>query len=577
MDRYDALPSGRTVNTFLYHVESNGYRKAKALVGSLLKGYRLMIDTGNGLAYMNHDTKTIAINNYLFMATVDPWYDKLVGNSGDWAVKEKFFNFISYVYTGLVCHEIGHAFFTLSPAKAKVIAKNLGCTLPEYFLHFSSNVVEDSYIQHKMIDKFRWNYIRESLKASTLMFQGRSTCEEFSKQEKYTTRDKMFYFILRSYNPSFLPPDGLDIPEELIEHFLSFYFVGDMEERYTETVRWAEKMYEYLKEELTKENEEQKQQEQSSGSGQGNSSQQSSGDSFDADQALQDLVESISSETGIGSNKDKKTCGDFNGNAPKFNTVESLTLCSGITKFTSHHTDALSSSAKAVKSNYDREFQRNLFYTKGGLTFNLKSGSLNKKQLHKSEYSNKIFTKNLSTKRDMDLYCGITLDSSGSMRQTYKDLVDIVVPLVHSLNTVNAKTELLVFSTDTVKVKGYYDNNLSTLYSATKEANMNDSTELLPSLQYFYSVLRERPHKDKCIIVITDGQADDFDSCVACVKDLRKQGAYVLGLGLKVRKDSKWFSELFGLDALVYENDEAIRNNIAKDLTRILARKFMKR
>ena len=177
----------------------------------------------------------------------------------------------------------------------------------------------------------------------------------------------------------------------------------------------------------------------------------------------------------------------------------------------------------------------------------------------------------------MDLYFGITLDASGSMDDVYYTLVDIIVPLLHSLEGIHSKSEMLVFSDDTVKVKDYYDHNVRSLYSDVLSSNMGNGTDLLPSLQYFSSVIRERQHKDKCIIVVTDGQTSNSQKCAEQIRALRKFNTCVVGIGLKLGDDPKWFRDLFGDDVLLYPTDEAIQNNIAKDLIEYLSSRFMRR
>ena len=582
------LPSGRRVDTFLWRLQENGMKKARHIVKTLLKKYTVNYDYyDSSLAYMNHNSRTITVNPLLFLSSIDPMFDKLLPEDYNYEDMVAWNKFMNWGFIGIVCHEIGHALYSLSPDESKGLIEVSGSKSPIDFIHFCSNVVEDSYIQKRMKARFRWDLIQDGINTSTSMFQGFTTCEEFKTKKEFTLHDKLFYFILKSYNPLFEIPAGLDIPESLVDEFLDFYFENCSKERYVKTISWSDNLYEYLKEEVKKEFQKNKQsgqgqqgQQGQEGQGSGNGPGSGSEEMSDADiaQAIQDLVDGISQETGVGSGSSKNQGAlkesDINKN---INVTSLVGMCNGISRYKSNNIEKLNPVAVKLLGDYNRNFRRLQCHTYGGLTYNLSRGDLNKKQLHKADYNTRVFTRNLSKRRDMDLYFGITLDASGSMRNTYYDLVDIIVPLLHSLDKLNSKSEMLVFSDDTIKVKDYYDTNVSNLYASAHEKNMCSGTELLPSLQYFNSVIRERVHKDKCIIVVTDGVTDEPEKCTEYINKLRQQGVSVIGIGLKLGEDYNWFTKLFGSDILVYNSDEAIRNNIASDLTNYLSNKFMRR
>ena len=252
-------------------------------------------------------------------------------------------------------------------------------------------------------------------------------------------------------------------------------------------------------------------------------------------------------------------------------------MCNGIFRLKSTDTRSLNDTAREVLTSYNLNFRRLQVYSFNGTAYNQPSGKLYQSKIYKSDVTTKIFTREMGRKREMDLYFGITLDASGSMCHEYETLVDMIVPLLHSLNGIKAKSEMLVFSDNTVKVKDYYDTNLSTLYADTLKANMGNGTALLPSLRYFSSIIRERNHKDKCIIVVTDGQTDNMQECAEVIKNLRKYNTCVVGIGLKLGSEPRWFTSLFGEDTLLYNDEDSIRNNIAKDLITYLSNRFMRR
>lgn len=603
MDRNTKLPSGRTVEYYLYELAQVAYKKVKSIVKTLLTGYTINFNEGfDGLACMNHNSKTIIVNPLYYLASIDPLLDKIKKDypNNSYHVIETT---LAWGLVGVVCHEIGHALYTISPADAERYIS--GSKIPEFFIHFCSNIVEDSFIQNKMKERFKWDLLKDGIDTSTALFQGLTTCEEFAKKKEFTAKDKMFYFILRSYNSNFAQPEGCDIPEELIDEFLSFYYTNDMEQRFKYTVIWSEKVYEWLKDEVEEEQMQQQQQSgqqgqqgqgQGSGSGQGNSQGQSNGQgqgngqangkgagsngklsADDLKQAIKDLVDRLSKDTGVGSGSDKSQ-GSFDPNAFKNDTIsDTVGMCNGIFRLKGSDSKELNDDARHVLTSYNLNFRRLQVYSFNGIAYNQPSGKLYQSKIYKSDISTKIFTREAGRKRDMDLYFGITLDASGSMSGTYRTLVDIIVPLLHSLNGIKSKSEMLVFSDETVKVKDYYDTNLNTLYADTIKANMSGGTDLLPSLKYFSSVIRERNHKDKCIIVVTDGQTEQMQECAEQIRNLRKFNTCVVGIGLRLGEDPDWFVDLFGEDTLLYPTEESIKENIAKDLIDYLSNKFMRR
>lgn len=600
LDRYTVLPSGREAGYYLSDLHYGGFKKAKSIVKSLLSNYTINFNEGfDGLACMNHNSKTIIVNPLHYLAQIDPMYDRVRKQHPNnyWSIWDTT---MTWGLIGVVCHEIGHALYTLSPAES--IKYIQGSKVPEFFIHFCSNIVEDSYIQNKMKERFKWDLLKDGINTSTALFQGLTTCEEFESKTEYTAKDKMFYFILRSYNPNFAQPKGCNVPDNLIDEFLSFYYTNDNKSRFLQTLAWSEKVYEWLKDELQ---DDQSNQQQSGQQGQQGQQDQDSGQNAGANgqsqgqgkgqpggkgvgscgklseddlkQAIKDLVDQIQNDTGVGAGSEQSE-GSFDQNAFNNDTIsDTVGMCNGIFRLKGNDSDPLNDVAKQVLTSYNLNFRRLQVYSFNGTAYNQPSGKLYQSKIYKSDISTKIFTRDMGRKREMDLYFGITLDASGSMSREYYTLVDIIVPLLHSLNGINSKSEMLVFSDETVKVKDYYDRNLSTLYSDTHRANMGGGTDLVPSLKYFSSVIRERNHKDKCIIVVTDGQTEKMQECAELIRNLRKYNTCVVGIGLKLGNDPKWFTSLFGEDTLLYPTEESIKENIAKDLINYLSNRFMRR
>lgn len=582
MIQYDTkLESGREAGYFYYKLRYSGaFSNAKSLVSSFLHRYRLKIDDGaEGLAYMDHSSRVIVINPIQYLAQVDPYYDRV--NQDD----DVFEQFIKWGFLGVICHEIGHAFYTLPVSESSQYVQ--GSSAPEYFIHFCSNIVEDSFIQKTFAAQFTWGLIKESISASTAVLQGLDTCDAFSKKTSYDVQDKLMYFILKAYNPTFVQPAALGIPQELEDEFLSFYYHSDSTERFKYTVTWAEKMYELLKQDVQDPNNQPQQQGDPSdqgspggtGSGYGTGSGNGQGGMTDDEiaQAIKDVVDQLSARTGVGNGK---SIGDFNKedqknlNSPSIRTQISV----GIGDCVTHTGKSFSELARKLLSDYNLNFRRLQTHTFNGTAYNQTSGKLYIPKIYKSSLTPKIFTRETGRKRDMDLYFDIVLDTSGSMSETYPLLVDMVIPLIYSLNSLHAKTEAFVFANETYKLKDYYSNNINDLYATAHGAYDGGGTDMLPALQYSYHLIRQRNHKDKCIVIVTDGETDNEDECAEYVEALRKFGACVVGIGLRLDKSSyKCCSHLFGPDLLTYSSDVDMASNLAKDLTTLLITKFMRR
>ncbi len=595
MDRNTILPSGRAVSSYLYDLYRDGCKTVRSIVSVLLSDYSVSYEEDfNGLACMNHDTKTIIINPLEYLALFDPYVDIIKAQYPDkWYTI--LYTTLSWGLVGVAAHEMGHAKYT--PPFSDIVKLISSSQTPEFFLHFCVNVVEDSYIQNRMKEQYKWDLLRDGINTSTSLLQGLTTCEDFMKKEKFTPHDKMFYFILRSYNSFFAPPEGCDIPDELIEEFLSFYFINDNILRTTFTISWADKVYAWLKDEIEQE-EPPKGPSGGDGNGpsvpgdgpsvpgnsQGNKPCKGSGigngpkkTKEEIEQAIKDIVDSIQKKTGVGSGNEQNQ-GSFDSSSLKdISSSEVMSISNGIFSNKGTGVEELNDDAKQRLSDFNTNFQRIQSFSFNGIEENLSSGRLMKRKLYKSSFTPKIFSRETGIKREMDLYLGVTLDASGSMDDTYYTLVDIVVPLLHSLERINAKSEMLVFSDNTVKVKDYYDKGVSTLYCDTHNSNMSCGTDLLPSLRYFSSVIRERNHKDKCILVITDGATSNKKECIEIISKLKQLNTCVVGIGLRLGGDARWFTELFGEDSLMYPTEESIKENIAKDLISYLSKRFMRR
>lgn len=581
--------------------------KAQSLIRTLVYNYTLRFCSFDGLACMDHDSHRIYVNLREYVEAMDPYYDKIPAHWDTYKKRDAFEKVFIQGFLGLIAHEIGHALYTLPGEKAE---KLMPANPQHKFIHFCLNVVEDSYIQNKMKERFAWGLLRDSLDTSTALFQGLTTCEDFMQKKTFTIKDKLFYFILRSYNKNFLPPEGCDVPEDLINEFLSFYYDNDMVERCKATIDWSIKVYDWLKDEFQKEQSQQPNQNGSGSSANSSSSSSSSSSGGSAsgqdssqgkggkqsgnqdgkdnqnnqqqgsnsiDQAIGNMIDDLVKETGIGSGDDA-TKGELKeSDVAHLSATDTMALSNGIGKVASDYVEPLNSRAKDMLKSFNLHFQRLQLHNFNGTAYNQTSGQLDQGRIYKSGYTPRIFTRNLARKREMDLYVGVALDVSGSMDDLFGITRDITVPMILSLESVKAHTELIAFDHNTYKVKDYSDTSLSKLYASTDQAQTSGGTDLQPVLEYYLSAVRVRQHKDKCIVVITDGESDHGTECVDLVTKLKQQGVCVVGVGLRLGDCHRQFDKLFGSESFLYEDNDDIQARLAADLTKYLSNKFMRR
>jgi hypothetical protein len=297
----------------------------------------------------------------------------------------------------------------------------------------------------------------------------------------------------------------------------------------------------------------------------------------DVDQAIKDMVDKLSSKTGIGTDT---STGDIKSSDK--NNMKSASLMSsiatGILAAVPYTPEQLNTTSRKILKDYNLNFRRLQCHTFNGTEYNLTSGKLDKGSIYKSSLTPKIFSRDIGIKRDMDLYFNIILDTSGSMKYTYPILIDVIVPLLYSLEYLKVKSEALLFASDTFKLKDYYDDNINSLYSMAKYNFHGGSTNLLPAITYAYSVIRHRPHKDKCVIVVTDGDTCNEDECLEYIQALKRLNVCVIGIGLNLScGELDCFQKLFGTESLLYESDDTMAKELPKDLIKLLSNKFMRR
>ncbi|MCK9318951.1 vWA domain-containing protein [Methanoculleus sp.] len=650
----------------------------KGFVLSLVSGYTFVLGTVGYPAYMNHATKTITLNTMGIGMMLEPFYKMI--QSMDY---NKRHNFYYKFACGLALHECLHVKHTPPASRAEELAKELGIKSPMWWYLWVVNVVDDSFIQNKGRQDYPGAFINECLSYVESLVQGIHAVEEFSKKPEHDVKSMLFYLVLLSYNRMIEKPDAVKIPEELINEFLSIYYIDDDEERMRYTLQFADKLLDALFDETKQEMKKlkvtitNKPQPQSNQSGQeinpddydeievdfdidpdlddeddkagdqkgmpipGQGASDSGDDGADAededsdnkDDKASSLSKSdptddgkesedadtnqkgtgIGNETGGGETPDDYTPEDVmdylkdivdalsqkdltasEGEAEQSvfkdkNALDRAMVANGINRYSDRKCKyQLTDFATEVHGFFLQEFKRIQAFTFNKTVYYQPSGKFNNADAFRTNYSKNVFRQRFEPKRDMDLFCGIVLDASGSMGDyvtgnatMYDVMSDITIGLMDSLERVKAKTELLVFDDVALKVKDYNNSiDLEHMNAQIKQAyhSLGGGTDMFESVSYFYNAFKVKPHKDKCLLIFTDGATCNLQETSDLIMGMQRQGVLVIGIGLRLSDSTlSNFDRLFEhCEHKNYKTIQDIRLNIAKDLRELLSKTFMK-
>lgn len=650
---------------------------------SLASKYRLRVSRTGYIAYMQHKNKTITIGAEAIGELLEPVLPT-IQNLG------VYIPMFIYKFTcGLIWHEFGHVKYTPNQTFVEDLAKAKNIKSPKWWFHWVINVVEDSFIQNKLRQDYPGSFTNECLSYVEAVSQGQETAKEFAKKDEHDVKMMLFYLVLLAYNRDFEKPESVKISDELVDEFLSIYYVDSNEERVSLTLDFADKLLAELFEEGAEElarkikititnkpqppgqqqedidlddydevevefdidpNIEDEETEDEEGQsmpapGTGKDSEETdgesddgsdgedsdSGDSESADSSAQGQGKSdsdaegteeedngsssnvsIGTESGKGESKDDLTTEDvmnyfkeiveeLEKDKPKSegdyeaddidddNILDRVSVANNIKQRISGGSLALNNFATDMKTSFTTEFKRIQAYTFNKTVHNLPTGRFTQRDAFRTSFSKNVFHQRFEPKREMDLFCGVSLDASGSMNQTvygtnstlYGIMSDIITGLVDALTQVKAKTEVLAFDSNTIRVKDYFTNPApEILYADLKSAFniLGGGTNMLSSIHYFESAFKLKVHKDKALIIFTDGATANEYECAKAVDRLVKQGVLVIGIGLQLGYgEQEYFENIFrSAYHKNYESADDIKDRLAKDLRELLSNTFMK-
>lgn len=662
-------PNPQVITDISYQLQQRRY-DIEGFVRSLVSGYTFVFGTKGYPAYMNHASKTITLNSDGIALILEPFYTMI--QSLDYHKRYDFY----YKFTcGLALHECLHVKHTPPASRAEELAKELGIKSPMWWYIWVVNVVDDSFIQNKGRQDYPGAFINECLTYVETIAQGMHAVEEFSKKPEHDVKSMLFYLVLLSYNRMIEKPDAVKIPEELINEFLSIYYIDDDEERMRHTLQFADKLLDALfdetKQEMKKklkitvtnkpqpqsnqpeeeinpddydevevefdidpdlENEEEdtKDQEGMPAPGQGDGAEDEDSDSEDDKTPSSNSDSTEDGEESEDSDSDQKGVGIGNGTGggetpddytpedvmdylkdivdelsqkdltasegeadqsvfTDKNALDRTMIANGIRSYDDKKRKyPLTDFATDVHGFFLQEFKRIQAFTFNKTVYYQPTGKFNNADAFRTNYSKNVFRQRFEPKRDMDLFCGIVLDASGSMSDRvagnasmYDVLSDITVGLIDSLERVKAKTEMLVFDNVAFKVKDYNNKiDLEHMNAQIKQAyhTLGGGTDMFESVSYFYNAFKVKPHKDKCLLIFTDGATSHLEETSDLIMGMQRQGVLVIGVGLRLdwRSISNFDSLFKHCEHKNYETIQDIRLNIAKDLRELLSKTFMK-
>ena len=181
----------------------------EGFVRSLVSGYTFNFGTKGYPAYMNHATKTIALNSEGIAVLLEPFYS-MIQNLNYRQRYEFYYKFAC----GLALHECLHVKHTPPVSRAEELAKELGIKSPMWWYLWVGNVVDDAFIQNKGRQDYPGAFVNECLSYVETIVQGMHSVEEFSKKPEHDVKSMLFYLVLLSYNRMIEKPDAVKIPDE---------------------------------------------------------------------------------------------------------------------------------------------------------------------------------------------------------------------------------------------------------------------------------------------------------------------------------------------------------------------------
>jgi len=180
---------------------------------------------------------------------------------------------------------------------------------------------------------------------------------------------------------------------------------------------------------------------------------------------------------------------------------------------------------------------------------------LNDRKLHRIKSGNTRVYKSVSRKKAVNTAVQVLLDRSYSMTEGMGVASLSTLALTAAMKKIPHLSAGAAFfpgmNSSAATVLTSHDEQMYQTAGYYPRVSANGSTPLLEALMWSGDSLVERKEERKVLIVITDGTPDGFDDCREAIKDLRRAGIEVYGLGIDVNLDM--MTELFNGEMTVIQ------------------------
>lgn len=222
----------------------------------------------------------------------------------------------------------------------------------------------------------------------------------------------------------------------------------------------------------------------------------------------------------------------------------------------SDHQKALDQAEGATASLQSRLIQLVQAETKAKRKTSRYGRRLNDRKLHRIKSGNTRVYKSTSRKKAVNTAVQVLLDRSSSMRSGMSVASTSTLALTAAMKKVPHLSAGAAFfpglNSSSVTVLTSHDEQMYQTAGYYPVVEARGGTPLLEALMWSGDTLMERKEERKVLIVITDGTPNGFEDCEKTIRDLRRGGIEVYGLGIDVHLEL--MTQLFNGEMTVIEN-----------------------
>jgi len=467
---------------------------------------------------------------------------------------------------GSMFHEVAHVYYTVQKDVPQ----------PESFYKLVINVVEDTHIERRMAFEIPFtknylfqlrNYMVSDLDCAT--YETKATDIVLQKD----VFNMLYFFILYAYRPDYRWKIKI-FPDVLVEEFCSIKHIESNEYRFELELKFAEKLFKFMKMTYNKEKK--------------NSSSQDN-DSFE--DKLKNAVSKIQEEfKGTKPNGTDKAEGfSLKETAERFevsaSTKAALTSFGIRLHLPSYRIIPFTNDYTRMYNEFQRKISKLMYHSFASNHYNQRHGKFDIRRPYRTEISTNVFVTKDVPVRKSDIFLMIVIDHSGSMEgNNLSPLQDILLALTSSFVSNKVPVEILIYSDSCILIKKTTDLDAKKYYSALKifkdssdGKSFFGGTRFESARNYIVKRFSSVRNKDKCLIVATDGADSDPSGSNVFLQNLAsKYNVIVSGFGLGIRKGDASFNRMFNaFEKFNYSNWSEVFQTFATDLYTFLSKKFL--